>query len=107
MAIETNVFTTVTTPVYVVTGTVSFMSPSGYAKRFKKQMNEIASILEIPALTPHELRHTFGTLLRENGADIYTIQKAMGHSDISITAKTYVHNDVDVLRKAMNIDDKD
>lgn len=39
----------------------------------------------IPILTPHELRHTYGTLLRENGVDIYTIQKVMGHSDISVT----------------------
>ena len=51
----------------------------------------------IPILTTHELRHTYGTLLRENGVDIYTIQKVMGHSDISVTADIYVHNDINVF----------
>ena len=37
--------------------------------------------------------------------DIYTIQKVMGHSDISVTAGTYVHNDIEVLRKQLKIDD--
>ena len=50
------------------------------------------------------MRHTFGTLLRENGTDIYTIQKVMGHSDISVTAAIYVHNDIDVLRREMKMD---
>lgn len=58
----------------------------------------------IPILTPHELRHTYGTLLRENGVDIYTIQKVMGHSDISVTADIYVHNDINVFRKQMKLD---
>lgn len=66
-------------------------------------MTTISTELDIPALTPHELRHTFGTLLRKSGSGIYTIQKAMGHSDIGITAKIYVHNDIDVLRKDTNI----
>ncbi len=30
---------------------------------------------EIPILTAHELRHTYGTILRRKGMDIYTIQK--------------------------------
>ncbi len=29
----------------------------------------------------------------------------MGHSDISVTAGTYVHNDIEVLRKQLKIDD--
>ena len=68
----------------------------------KKACNE----LDIPYLVPHELRHTFGTVLREKGVDIYTISKVMGHSDISITAKIYVHNDLDVLRNSMKLDEK-
>ncbi len=49
-------------------------------------------------------RHTYGTTLREAGVDIYTIQKVMGHSDISVTASIYVHNDLDVLRRELKID---
>ena len=88
---------------YVLTGNDKPMSPSGYAKNFKKRMDELCNECNIPGLTPHELRHTFGTLLREKGADIYTISKAMGHATIEITAKTYVKNDLKVLRKDMKI----
>ena len=59
---------------------------------------------KLPELSPHELRHTYGTTLRENGVDISTIQKVMGHSDISVTAAIYVHNDLEVLRREMKLD---
>lgn len=55
----------------------------------------------LPAVTAHELRHTYGTALRRKGVDIYTIQKIMGHRDITVTAEIYVHNELDVLRKAL------
>lgn len=87
---------------YVV-GTTEPQSPSTYAVHFKKFMDKMNESKKLPALTPHELRHTYGTLLREGGVDIYTIQKVMGHSDISVTADIYVHNDIDVLKKQLKI----
>ena len=54
-------------------------------------------------LSPHELRHTCGTLLYEKTKDIYAVSKFLGHSSINITAKYYVHADPDVLRSALNI----
>jgi len=80
-----------------------YMSPTGYTHRYQKEMRAICEALELPFVTPHELRHTFGTLLHGNGTDIYTIQKAMGHADIGITAKIYVHNDLETLRKNMKL----
>ena len=56
-----------------------------YAKQFSKFMDKMSKDINVPALTPHELRHTYGTLKRAAGVDIYTIQKVMGHADISIT----------------------
>ena len=88
---------------YVV-GTSKPQSPSTFATNFKNYMESMATEISCPVLTTHELRHTFGTLLREDSVDIYTIQKVMGHSDISVTAAIYVHNDIDVLRKQMKID---
>lgn len=52
--------------------------------------------LDIPALNPHELRHSFGSVLYERGVDIVTISKLMGHASIDITVKLYVH---DSMRK--------
>ena len=88
--------------IYVV-GTSEPQSPSTYSARFSKFMKLMNKEIGIPILTPHELRHTYGTLKREEGVDIYTIQKVMGHSDISITSSIYVHNDIDVLRKQLKL----
>lgn len=78
--------------------------PHSFSKRLAAAMKDFHKLHEdIPILTAHELRHTRGTQLRRNGADIYTIQKIMGHKDINVTANTYVHNDVETTRKAANI----
>lgn len=86
-----------------VMGNDGIMSPATYSKHFHDFMKKMSAATGVPELTPHELRHTYGTLRREEGVDIYTIQKVMGHADISITASIYVHNDIDVLKKQLNL----
>jgi integrase len=45
-------------------------------------------------LSPHELRHTCGTLLYQETKDIYHVSRFLGHSDVGITTKIYVHSDM-------------
>lgn len=45
--------------------------------------------LEIPGLTIHSLRHTFASLSIAAGADVKTVQNALGHADASITLNVY------------------
>ncbi len=92
---------------YVVTGTQRYMSPSGYERKYRRRMKPMCERLGLPYLPPHNLRHTYGTELRAKGADVYTIQHAMGHADVRITSKLYVHNDIEVLRNNMHLDDED
>jgi len=39
----------------------------------------------------HDLRHTFGSLLLQNGASIVYVREQMGHSSIQVTVDTYGH----------------
>lgn len=54
-------------------------------------------------LPPHKLRHTCGTLLYNKTKDLYAVSKFLGHADVEITAKLYIHDDVDILRKHLKI----
>jgi integrase/recombinase XerD len=51
--------------------------------------------------TPHILRHTFCTTLRNNGADISIIKDLAGHQDIQTTARYYLGQNKDVLRRTV------
>ena len=73
-------------------------------KRFMVAMN--TEDPDVPILSAHELRHTFGTMMHRQGVDIFTIQKIMGHKDIKMTTEIYVHDEVETLRKDMKLDQK-
>lgn len=45
----------------------------------------------VPRLSPHELRHTFGTRAIEAGMEVKLLSKMLGHSKIEITYNLYVH----------------
>ena len=51
----------------------------------------------------HALRHIFATRLIENGVDIKTVSKLLGHSDVFVTLNTYVHDTLDSKRNATDI----
>lgn len=76
-------------------------NPKTWSDKLKKHMERLPS--HIPRLSPHELRHTYGTYLRRKGVDIYTIQKIMGHKNIQMTTEIYVHNEIEPLKKALHI----
>ena len=45
----------------------------------------------IGAIYPHAIRHTFGTVLLENGVALEDVSRYMGHSSLSFTWDVYAH----------------
>ena len=43
------------------------------------------------AMTPHDLRHTAASLMILSGATVKDVQMALGHSDPTVTLRTYAH----------------
>lgn len=50
---------------------------------------------------PHALRHSFATNCVRSGMDIRTLSEILGHTDIALTLRLYVHSDMDTKRKGM------
>lgn len=72
---------------YVLSNSKKAIEPRTYRKFYNKFMNEAG----VQPIKFHALRHTFASINIENGVDVKTISDILGHSDISITLKTYTH----------------
>ena len=63
-----------------------------------KVIKKYAEEAGLPEVTPHSLRHTFGTrLIRKYGVDIVTTAALMGHANISTTAIYTKPNQQDLM----------
>ena len=60
-------------------------------QRLREVMAEGSARAKIPSLTPHVLRHTFGTRWLQAGGDIFKLSKILGHSTVAVTEAHYAH----------------
>ncbi|WP_101772371.1 site-specific integrase [Peptostreptococcus faecalis] len=65
---------------------LSFDNPSNFRYYLSKYS------YGLPEITAHDLRHSHATMLINNGADVISVSKRLGHSNPSITLKTYSHS---------------
>ena len=40
----------------------------------------------------HDLRHSYASVALQNGADIHTVSRMLGHARVSITLDVYAHS---------------
>ena len=71
-----------------------FPSPQGKVREgpaVTRQLHRIQLRAGLPRIRFHDLRHTFATLMLEQGVDIKTVSQVLGHTDAGFTLKTYMH----------------
>jgi len=59
--------------------------------------------IDIPTVTPHQLRHTRLSLLINSGKNPIATAKFAGHADMNMLLKRYVHSNVDEMREQLGI----
>ena len=64
-----------------------YLHPNHMGEKFRKLLKEAG----LPDIHFHDLRHSAATILLCMGINIKVIQELLGHSDISVTLRTYSH----------------
>jgi integrase len=57
----------------------------------RKVLSRICAKAELRHRSPHDLRHTFASLLLADGVPVTYVQHQLGHADASITLRVYAH----------------
>lgn len=73
--------------------------PNTYYKKFKKLIKKAGLNNKYNI---HTLRHTFATLNFDNGVQTKTVQKMLGHSQLSTTADIYTHAKIDKQKEPIS-----
>lgn len=55
----------------------------------------------LPNIRFHDLRHSAGSLMLRSGGSLVDVSKVLGHSDIAVTARIYIHSYEDTMFAAV------
>lgn len=65
-----------------------------------KKVKAFCKAHNLPDMSPHDLRHTCGSLMLESGVNLKAVQEFLGHENAETTLKFYAGVDAESLRKA-------
>jgi len=74
-----------------------YMEPRVMQIKFKNMLKDCG----LPQVNFHILRHTFATRCIESGFEIKSLSEILGHSNVNITLKQYVHSSFDLKKNNM------
>ena len=77
-------------------------SKEGHMLDFKNSWKNICKLAKLDDVRVHDLRHTYASLLINNGISLSVIGRLLGHKDVSTTAR-YAHLNDETLRQASNL----
>jgi len=80
-----------------------FCRPNGKPLDPREFTRHFANLLRqagVPAIRPHDARHTFATLMLELGESPKTVQTILGHSSVAITLDIYSHVSLELEKRA-------
>lgn len=84
---------------YIITGKEKYIEPNKYRLYYNRQLKD----LDLPHRKFHSLRHTFATRCIECGCDYKSLSELLGHSNVSITMNLYVHPQLELKRKCVEL----
>lgn len=65
-----------------------------------RQLKSFQKANNLPLCRFHDLRHTFAVLQLEFGTDLDTLKRLLGHSKLSVTSDLYLHQNINLIKKA-------
>ncbi|MBV6457217.1 MAG: Tyrosine recombinase XerC [Fimbriimonadaceae bacterium] len=79
-----------------------FLNPYGRRldpKYVRDRLAELCRLADVPVISPHKARHTAATLALSATGDLHSVQKMLGHAQISLTANLYGHGTAEAQRR--------
>ena len=58
---------------------------------YSAMIRRACAAADLPALSPHELRHSAASVMFALGTGLKEVSSVLGHADVSVTADIYVH----------------
>lgn len=84
---------------FFLTNTEKCMDPRNFYRSYQRILKEC----HLTNYTFHTLRHTFATRSIECGIDVKSVSEILGHKDVNITLRRYVHPSMESKREQMEM----
>src|SRR3954462_6876302 len=68
-------------------------------RNVRREFYDLLKAQNLPRMRPHDLRHSYATILLATGEHPKVVQEILGHSSVQLTLDTYSHLLPDLMLK--------